>query len=202
MDLFMTPDDNLLDRDGEAVYLGPVLSRPQADAALAQLLREIDWQADEVIMFGRRRLTRRKTAWHGEVALAYTYAGVTRRARPWTPLLRRLKAEVEAHAGCRFNACLLNLYHDGSEGMSWHRDNEPDLEPGAAIASLSLGAERPFMFRHRETDARVEVLLEHGSLLVMKGATQTFWQHALPVRKRIEGVRVNLTFRCMRESGH
>lgn len=201
MDLFMQTGGNLLGRDGDVVYHGPVLTEAEANRCLQQLLCEIAWQHDEVVMFGRRIITRRMTAWYADTPLEYTYSCITRRARIWSPLLLMLKGRVEAEVGAGFNACLLNLYHDGSEGMSWHSDDEAELVDGAAIASLSLGAERPFMLRHRSGGERVSIMLEHGSLLVMRGETQTCWQHALPVRKRVTGPRVNLTFRLMKTGG-
>lgn len=108
-----------------------------------------------------------------------------------------LKSIVERIAGKRFNSCLLNLYHTGEEGMAWHGDDEKTLEPDGAIASLSLGAERKFSFRHRKTRETVSIRLEAGSLLVMHGATQTYWMHALPKTKKVMAPRVNLTFRTM-----
>ena len=110
----------------------------------------------------------------------------------------RLKATVEAIAGASFNSCLINLYHHGEEGMSWHSDDEPSLVRGATIASVSLGAERKFAFKHkREPGLTASIVLEHGSLLLMKGATQEHWLHALPKTKRVSAPRINLTFRSM-----
>jgi len=96
-----------------------------------------------------------------------------------------------------FNSCLLNLYHSGEEGMAWHSDAEKDLKKNGAIGSLSLGAERKFAFRHKQTKEKVELYLEHGSLLVMKGTTQTNWLHRLPPAKKVTALRINLTFRTI-----
>ena len=104
---------------------------------------------------------------------------------------------VEKETGETFNSCLLNLYHSGDEGMAWHSDGEKDLKKNGAIGSLSFGAERKFSFKHKETKETVSIQLEHGSLLVMKGATQTNWLHRLPPTKRINQPRINLTFRTI-----
>lgn len=137
----------------------------------------------------------RKVSWHGDPGCAYTYAGSRKSPQPWTDSLRALKDRVEAAAGVPFNSCLLNLYHAGTEGMGWHSDDEPELGPEPVIASLSLGAARRFLFRHRVEKTRVEVRLEHGSLLVMRGACQRLWQHSLPKALRVREPRINLTFR-------
>ena len=120
-------------------------------------------------------------------------------ALPWTNELRVLKKMVEKETGENFNSCLLNLYHDGSEGMAWHSDGETDLEKNGAIASLSFGAERKFCFKHKKTKETVSLILQHGSLLVMKDETQSYWLHRLPPTKKIDHPRINLTFRTIIE---
>lgn len=188
---------NLLPRDGSALYYGPVLSPRQASRCMNKLLLEIDWQHDRAIIFGKSHLTRRQVAWHADGPYPYTYSRVRRTALPWTPTLLQLRQWIEKVSGYSYNACLLNLYHDGSEGMGWHSDKEKDLVPCAAIASLSLGAERPFFFKHKTADLSCSQQLEHGALLVMKGTTQQHWLHRLPPRKAITQPRINLTFRTM-----
>lgn len=116
---------------------------------------------------------------------------------PWTHELLALKGMVEKRTGETFNSCLLNLYHNGDEGMAWHSDGEPELKKDGAIASLSFGAERKFAFKHKRTGEKVAITLEHGSLLVMKDETQSHWLHRLPPTKRIRDARVNLTFRSI-----
>ncbi len=150
-------------------------------------------------IFGRKIITQRKTAWYGDLPYAYTYSHATKVALPWTPALRLIKEKVELISGESYNSCLLNLYHDGNEGMGWHSDDEDTIARDSAIASVSLGAARRFDFRHKKTGKKVQVMLENGSLLVMKGETQRFWQHSLPKSKRIMTPRVNLTFRRMIE---
>jgi len=199
MNLFSPdPSLNLLPRDGEVVYHGPIMSPGEASRCFEVLRSEVPWQNDEVIIFGKRIVTARKVAWYGDEAFAYTYSGTTRHALPWTNELLRLKGKVESLAEVTFNSCLINLYHHGEEGMSWHSDDESTLVRGATIASVSLGAERKFAFKHkREPGLTTSLVLEHGSLLLMKGATQEHWLHALPKTKRVSEPRINLTFRLM-----
>jgi len=203
MDLFPEPvgvDQNLLPRDGLVSYHGPILSMDVADDSLAKLLRTIPWQRDEVMMFGKLIVTRRETAWYGDEPFVYTYSRIPRRALPWPAELLELKELVEKETQETFNSCLLNLYHDGTEGMGWHSDDEPELKPGGTIASLSLGAARKFAFKHKTTRETVSLMLAHGSLLVMKDVTQTHWKHRLPPTKRVGTPRVNLTFRIISRS--
>jgi alkylated DNA repair dioxygenase AlkB len=128
---------------------------------------------------------------------SYTYSKVTKQAKPWTEALEKIKQEVEKKSGETYNSCLLNLYHSGEEGMAWHSDGEKDLKKNGAIASVSFGAERKFAFKHKDSKEKVEVWLENGSLLVMKGTTQSHWLHRLPPTKKIHSPRVNLTFRTI-----
>lgn len=189
--------DNLLPFDGTAWYAGPVFSAAESQRYLQILLQTIHWRHDEVIMFGKKIVTSRKVAWYGDQSFAYTYARISRQALPWSPELLSLKAVAEAVSGDTYNSCLLNLYHDGKEGMGWHRDNEPELKKDGAICSLSFGAARKFSFKHRVSGERVEILLENGSLLLMKGPTQTHWLHQLPPARAIKTPRINLTFRTI-----
>jgi alkylated DNA repair dioxygenase AlkB len=198
MELFNTePVINLLPFDGAADYYGKVLTPAKANHYLDRMLNNIAWRNDEAVIFGRHIVTRRKVAWYGDRSYSYAYSGKVRDALPWTPELRELKKIVEGICGGVFNSCLLNLYHKGDEGMAWHSDDEKTLEPDGAIASLSLGAERKFSFRHRGTRETVSVQLETGSLLVMHGTTQTHWMHALPKTAKVMQPRINLTFRTM-----
>lgn len=191
------PDFNCLPQDGQVNYHGPIVAPTQADVWLDALLKQIDWQADQAIMFGKHITTRRKIAWHGDQRFAYRYSRTTRYAQPWTAPLLEIKAAVEQHSGTHYNACLLNRYNDGADGMAWHSDAERELEPQAAIASVSLGAQRRFGFKHKTSKHTVWLELEHGSLLVMRGQTQQHWLHRLPPVRGITQPRVNLTFRRM-----
>ncbi len=198
MDLFgYEPAVNLLPCDGTVNYHGAVLAPGRAQRCYEALLCQVPWKNDEVTVFGKHYVTTRKVAWYGDPGAAYTYSGTTRQPLSWTDELQELKTLAELVTGSRFNSCLLNLYHHGGEGMGWHSDNEKSIVPHSAIASLSFGAEREFRFKHKTLPATATVLLENGSLLVMKDATQTHWLHSIPKSKKILTPRINLTFRCM-----
>jgi alkylated DNA repair dioxygenase AlkB len=200
MDLFNTIPDinkNFLPKDGIVNYYGKLLNQQKADYYLKTLLDTIEWRNDEAIIFGKRIITKRKVAWYGDRPYEYTYSNTTKSALPWTKEFLELKLLIEQHTGETFNSCLLNLYHNGEEGMAWHSDAEKDLKKNGAIASLSFGAERKFAFKHKESKATISLVLEHGSLLIMKGLTQSHWLHRLPPTKLISRPRVNLTFRTI-----
>lgn len=201
-DLSIDENANLLPKDGTVNYYGEILDQKQADHYFDVFLNNSPWQNDEVVIFGKKITTKRKVAWYGEKPFEYTYSKITRSALPWTKELLELKEIIEKKTGETFNACLLNLYHNGGEGMGWHSDAETDLEKNGAIASLSLGAERKFVFKHKRTKERRALTLAHGSLLVMKGNTQENWLHRLPPTKKIKDPRVNLTFRAIVENKH
>lgn len=191
--------ENILPNESEGVvkYFGAIMSMDSANNYFNNLLKDIEWRNDEAFIYGKLIITKRKVAWYGDQPFQYTYSYVTKQALPWTDGLLQLKSVVEKETNESFNSCLLNLYHSGTEGMAWHSDDEKDLKKNGAIASLSLGAERPFSFRHKESKEKVSLLLEHGSLLLMSGAMQTFWQHCLPPTKRVGDPRINLTFRTI-----
>ena len=200
MDLFSTEINetiNFLPKDGIVNYYGKPLTRAKADHYLEKLLTTIAWKNDEAVIFGRHIITKRKVAWYGDDNYSYNYSKITRHALKWTKELLELKKLVEGKTGGTYNSCLLNLYHNGDEGMAWHSDDEKTLGENSAIASFSFGAERKFSFKHKQTKETLSMMLEHGSLLVMKGTTQTHWLHCLPKSKRITTPRVNLTFRTM-----
>lgn len=200
MDLFNnTPFQkiNLLPIDGSVFYYGSMVAASQANRHFDVLLQTIEWRNDEAIIFGKKIITKRKVAWYGDRPFEYTYSKGTKKALPLTNELLKLKLMAEQYSGETYNSCLLNLYHNGDEGMGWHSDAEPELKKNGAIASVSFGAERRFLFRHKQTKETIAVKLEHGSLLVMKDETQTHWQHRLPTTKIIQQPRINLTFRTI-----
>jgi alkylated DNA repair dioxygenase AlkB len=204
MDLFTTdldPPINLLPKDGMVTYYGKLMSHQQANHYFNTLFTSIEWKNDEAIILGKHIITKRKVAWYGDHPFEYTYSNTTKQALPWTPELLELKTIIEKKTGETFNSCLLNLYHSGEEGMAWHSDGEKDLKKNGAIGSLSLGAERKFAFKHKQTSETVSIVLEHGSLLVMKDTTQTNWLHRLPPTKLTTKPRINLTFRTIVSSG-
>lgn len=202
MDLFDYKPEaskNWLPYEGTVNYYGKLLNQEQSNHYLKALLENIEWRNDEAIIFGKKIITKRKVAWYGEKPFEYTYSNTTKHALLWTKELLELKELIEKETGETFNSCLLNLYHTGDEGMAWHSDGEKDLKKDGAIGSLSFGAERKFAFKHKQSMKKVELILEHGSLLVMKDTTQTHWLHRLPPTKRVSTPRVNLTFRTIVE---
>jgi alkylated DNA repair dioxygenase AlkB len=201
MDLFKNEIiENLLPADGVVSYHGRIFDAQQMQHYFDILGAEIEWKHDEAVMYGKRIITKRKVAWYGDQGFSYSYSGTTKFALPWTPALLELKKIAEDLTQTSFNSCLLNLYHDGSEGMTWHSDDEKALVHNSAIASMSFGVERKFAFKHKISKESVYVQLENGSLLVMKGATQTNWWHCLPKTTKISKPRINLTFRTMEDN--
>jgi alkylated DNA repair dioxygenase AlkB len=158
-----------------------------------RLVHNIAWKNDEVVIFGKHITTKRLTAWYGEGN--YTYSNVMKQPISWTLELLGLKGIVEDLTGAKFNSCLLNFHQDGSEGIGWHSDDEKEM--GSVIASISLGAKRRFLFKHKVTKEVAELDLEPGSVLVMKGDTQKFWKHSLPKSTKVKEPRINLTFRSL-----
>lgn len=198
MDLF-NPDivQNILPFDGEVIYHGLVLNKEQCNRYFEYLISHIPWEHDQAIVFGKHYTTKRKVSWFGDREYSYKYSGVVKRAHLWTNELLQLKELVEKVSGSTYNSCLLNLYHTGEEGMAWHSDGEKSLENNGTIASLTLGAVRKFSFKHKETKQRVDITLDSGSLLLMKGTTQKNWLHRLPPTKKVTTPRINLTFRTI-----
>ena len=191
---------NLLPQDGTVNYYGKILNQIEANDFYKTLLEAIEWKNDEAVIFGKKIITKRKVAWYGDENFEYTYSNSTKNALPWTKELLALKKMAEEKTGEIFNSCLVNLYHDGSEGMAYHSDGEKDLKKNGAIASLSFGAERKFLFKHKFNQEKIEIFLEHGSLLMMKDQTQSFWLHRLPPTKKVFVPRINLTFRMIEKS--
>jgi alkylated DNA repair dioxygenase AlkB len=188
---------NLLYKDGTAYYYGIIIPHTEANRYFDLLLKNILWKNDEANILGKHIITKRKVAWYGDSDYLYTYSNSTRKALIWTIELVELKRLVEQVSGVCFNSCLLNLYHDGNEGLGWHSDDEKSIGKNTPIASLSFGAERKFSFKHKQTKQIVSLVLEHGSLLVMKDTTQTNWLHSLPKSNKITQARINLTFRTV-----
>lgn len=188
---------NLLPVDGIVNYYGKIFSTTEASNYLAALLQNIQWKNDESFIYGKLIITKRKAAWYANDNFEYKYSGIIKKALPFTEELLAIKKIVEQKTDEQYNSCLLNLYHNGNEGMGWHSDAEKELKKHGAIASISFGAERKFLFRHKKTKETIEVQLENGSLLLMKGETQTHWLHRLPATKKIFTSRINLTFRTV-----
>lgn len=177
------------------MYHQNVFSSDKSDDLVAALHSEINFRPDTLKIFGKTITTQRQYSWHGDELFDYAYSGQSRIAKPWTPALVEIRDTIEKLLNTRFNCCLLNRYEDGTQGMAWHSDDEKVMEENGIIASVSLGADRIFEFKHKTTDSRKRVLLENGSVLLMLGETQKYYLHQLPKSKKIQASRVNLTFR-------
>lgn len=198
MSLFpQNPTEDLLPFDGTVNYFGKIIPFQEANCYYDILMNNIEWRNDEAVIFGKHIITARKVAWYADANFSYTYSKTTKQALAWTKELLALKEIIEQLTNEKYNSCLLNLYHNGSEGMAYHSDAETALRKNGAIASLSFGAERKFSFKHKTNKQTVSLFLEHGSLLVMKDVTQTNWLHRLPPTTKINTPRINLTFRQM-----
>lgn len=179
------------------VYLVPQFVPASGQAALqAALAQQVAWRQEQITIFGRKIDQPRLTAWYADPGKAYTYSGLTWQPLPWIPQLNQLREQLRHTTGAAFNSVLLNLYRHGQDSMGWHSDDEPELGQNPIIASISLGAERVFSFRHRKEKAlKQRVLLPSGSLLLMAGTTQHHWQHQLAKSAKVSEERINLTFR-------
>jgi len=164
---------------------------------LRRLETEIDWQQDYLQMYGKRVAIPRLQAWYGDKD--YSYSGMILTAKPWLPVLLELKQQVENKCQTPFNAVLANLYRDQNDTVGWHSDDEAELGKDPVIASLSLGDERNFQLKHKYSGEKLTIPLTSGSLLIMAGATQHYWQHALPRTKKVKSPRINLTFRQIKK---
>jgi alkylated DNA repair dioxygenase AlkB len=192
-----TKTPNLLHQDGIALYYEKAIPENKIKQLFYELLHHISWENERVVMFGKEIITKRKVAFYSDPTIAYTYASRTKVGLPWKETLVTLKNMVESITKEKYNACLLNLYHNGEEAMGWHCDNEKEIVANSSIASLSIGASRKFSFKHKVTKETISIQLENGSLLEMKGAIQQHWWHSLPKSKKINESRINLTFRQM-----
>ena len=188
----------VLKKDGRVEYMPRFFDENQSTLLFDQLLQSLDWQADQIMMFGKMITTKRKVAWVGDSNCSYTYSGVKKNPQAWTAELLQIKVQLEKLSGCAFNSCLLNLYHNGEEGMGWHSDDEKELDPNAPIVSVSFGAIRKFSFRHKIDKKKATIALENGSVLIMHPPTQEFWSHSLVTTKLATPARINLTFRSIK----
>lgn len=197
MNLFDDEFVNVLNKDGEANYYGKIMSKSEANTYHNVLLKNVKWKNDEAMYQGKHIITEREVAWYGDQGYLYTYSNTTKQALPWTNELLNSKRRIELITNSTFNSCLLNLYHDGNEEMTWHSDDEKPLGKNTVIASVSFGADRKFSFKHKSTKQTISLLLEDGSLLLMKGRTQSYWLHSLPCPSKVIHPRINLTFRTI-----
>lgn len=189
---------NLLPKEGCAHYTHEIFDEATSDKLFRSLLNTLTWEQDQLLMFGRKVVTQRKVAWVADGDHSYTYSGATKSPQMWTPDLLLIKKKAELLANWKFNSCLLNLYHNGNEGMGWHSDDEPELDQDAPIVSISLGGVRKFGFRNKLDKTSTSLFLGNGSALVMYSPTQKYWKHSLLKTKQPVGPRINLTFRSIK----
>jgi len=191
------PADQALNFAGADIRLNRQFLAPATATALLNELRtKVAWQQDELTLFGKTHRLPRLHQWYGDKGTAYKWSGIEMQPRPWLPALGKLRSAVQFHTNALFNCVLFNLYRDGKDCMGWHADDEAVLGKQPVIASISLGAERDLLLRRRGSHSKSQCIsLNHGSLLIMAGDTQSNWQHALPRRKQAADARINLTFR-------
>ena len=181
--------------DGLVVYYPDFLNESESKEVFDVFMQELEWNRERLLMYGKEILMKRKVALYGDKGLLYTYSGDSKQSLQWHPLLSEIRNHLKTKTNQEFNICLANLYHDGSEGMGWHADDEPELGPNPTVASVSLGASRDFQIRHNKTGETINISLEPGSLLIMSGPFQHNWKHQIPKRARVKSPRINLTFR-------
>jgi alkylated DNA repair dioxygenase AlkB len=198
MELFENnPTPIILDLpDAEILYYPHFFTIEEADGIYQELLEKTPWQQDTIKLFGKTHLQPRLTALYGNEGKPYSYSNIKMEPHPWNPLLREINLKLASEINNTFTSVLLNLYRDGKDSNGWHADNEKELGKNPVIASLSFGAERAFHLQHNtEKTLKHKIILEHGSLLVMKGTTQHYWKHQIPKTAKEIGNRINLTFR-------
>jgi alkylated DNA repair dioxygenase AlkB len=185
--------------NGEVCYFPNFYSKELADEIFVALLKETSWQQDEITVYGKKHKQPRLTALYGNEGKSYSYSNIKMQPHLWTPLLQKIKVNIESEVQTYFTTVLLNLYRDGQDSNGWHADNEKELGTNPIIASLSFGAERSFHLKHNTLkDQKIKLILEHGSLLIMKGTTQHFWKHQIPKTTKPISERINLTFRVLK----
>lgn len=184
--------------DATIIYYPHFFDKTEADRLLSQLKNEIPWQQDDIKVFGKVYPQPRLTALFGNEGKSYSYSNIKMQPHPWNPLLQKIKLKVESVADTNFTTVLLNLYRDGKDSNGWHADNEKELGINPVIASVSFGSERIFQLKHNSVPGlKQNIVLEHGSLLLMKGTTQHFWKHQIPKTAKPIDTRINLTFRVI-----
>jgi alkylated DNA repair dioxygenase AlkB len=184
--------------NGEYIFYPHFLNKTESDSYFQNLRSNIIWKQESMMMYGKSVAFPRLTAWYGNTDKPYSFSGITLQPHPWSSDILSIKTKLESVAHVEFNSVLLNLYRDGKDSVSWHTDAEKELGTDPVIASVNFGATRKFQLRHTKTKEKRELELTHGSLLIMQGALQHFWQHRVAKTTRAVGERINLTFRVIR----
>lgn len=200
LNLFGEPQDSKRPfqiKNGAYIYIPDFYNTERSNTLLKVFVESIKWRQESMNMYGRQVMFPRLTAWYGDNDKPYSFSGITLQPHPWTAELSAIKKDIEPLSHVAFNSVLLNRYRDGNDSISWHTDAEKELGRNPVIASVNFGAERVFQLRHMETKERIDILLKHGSLLIMQGELQHYWQHQVPKTKKVNSERVNLTFRVI-----
>jgi len=183
--------------NGEYIFINNFFNHNESDQYFELLEKGIAWKQESMKMYGKDVMFPRLTAWYGETSKQYTFSGITLQPNPWNAELTEIKSRIEKVAEVDFNSVLLNLYRKGKDSISWHTDAERELGRNPTIASVTFGETRTFQLRHKHTNQRIDIELTHGSLLVMQGELQHYWQHQIPKTSKEKSVRINLTFRVI-----
>lgn len=188
-------------QDADLVLIENFFSKEESDNLYLQLMKDINWMETKIIVYGKEHDTPRLTAWYGNAGTDYTYSGLKMNPFPWTRDLLFIKEKTDKETGVNFNSVLLNLYRTGKDSVGWHRDNEKEFGINPVIASVSFGETRPFHLKHKfkKDIEKVIIPLTHGSLLIMKGTTQHYWEHQIPKTTKDISPRINLTFRIIKD---
>lgn len=205
-DLFgnpIEPDDKVATglnkiKNGEYLFYPNFFSKSESDLFLQKLKDEIEWKQESMNMYGKQVDFPRLTAWYGDNDKPYSFSGITLQPKVWSKELLEIKEKIEPISNVQFNSVLLNRYRSGNDSISWHTDAEKELGQNPIIASVNFGAKRKFQLRHIETKEKIEIELTHGSLLIMQGELQHFWQHQVPKTSKVVNERINLTFRVIK----
>ena len=187
--------------DADLEYNPQFFTKETAERLLLNLKKKIEWTQNTIRFYGKESLVPRLEAWYGDPGKSYAYSGIQMNPKPWTEDLLEIKQTIEPLAGVAFNSVLINYYRDGKDRVAWHSDDEKELGKNPVIGSVSLGAERKFKLRHKQyktNGLNREIMLRHGSFLLMKGPTQHHWMHEIPRTAKPIGPRINLTFRIIK----
>ncbi len=185
-------------KNGEYLFYPNFFTKFESDLFLGKLKADIEWKQESMNMYGKQVAFPRLTAWYGDNDKPYSFSGITLTPKIWTKELLEIKDKIEPFSKVQFNSVLLNRYRSGSDSISWHTDAEKELGQNPVIASVNFGATRKFQLRHNETKEKIEIELTHGSLLIMQGELQHYWQHQVPKTSKLIGERINLTFRVIK----
>ena len=199
----LKPDFKFHNNNAEIYYYSTFFDKVQSNRFLDEFINEIEWRQNSIFLFGKKHSLPRLEAWYGDRGVNYTYSGIKHSSTVWAPSLMFIRNRVEKELNFKFNSVLMNYYRTGLDSNGWHSDDEKELGRNPVIASISFGSLRKFKLRHKTmtgVKTKLDLELEHGSLLIMSGETQHFWKHCIPKTKAMINPRVNLTFRVVSQN--